>query len=166
MPVCRECGRLNAADVPLCEKCGAAMSANTPTKQKDAEGELLDQLQQLLHQGRKIDAIKVYREHSGAGLAQAKEFVESLAAGEQPRASNVDDAFERELLNLLRACEKIQAIKIYRDRTGVGLKEAKDAVESLAKRHGVPVSSGCGGAALVLLAAALVLGGSAIAFAL
>ncbi|GIJ61061.1 hypothetical protein Vau01_085770 [Virgisporangium aurantiacum] len=37
----------------------------------------------------------------------------------------------------LVAGNKIQAIKIYRERTGVGLKEAKDAVEDIARRHGI-----------------------------
>jgi ribosomal protein L7/L12 len=34
--------------------------------------------------------------------------------------------------SLLMQGKKIQAIKVYRDLTGVGLKEAKDAVEQLA----------------------------------
>lgn len=41
------------------------------------------------------------------------------------------------VLNELSAGRKIQAIKKYRDATGVGLKEAKDAVEQLASRHGL-----------------------------
>ena len=40
---------------------------------------------------------------------------------------------EGELLALLRQGQKIQAIKLYRERTGVGLKEAKDVVEALAR---------------------------------
>src|SRR5262245_52198566 len=34
---------------------------------------------------------------------------------------------------------KIQAIKIYRERTGAGLKEAKDAVEQIARERGLDV---------------------------
>jgi ribosomal protein L7/L12 len=33
--------------------------------------------------------------------------------------------------------KKIEAIKIYREQTGVGLKEAKDAVEEMQRRLGV-----------------------------
>lgn len=33
--------------------------------------------------------------------------------------------------------QKIQAIKLYRERTGAGLKEAKDAVEELARQRGI-----------------------------
>lgn len=35
------------------------------------------------------------------------------------------------VLELVRSGQKIEAIKLYRDETGVGLKEAKDFVESL-----------------------------------
>jgi ribosomal protein L7/L12 len=37
----------------------------------------------------------------------------------------------------LAAGRKIEAIKIYRDRTGAGLAEAKQAVEEIARRRGV-----------------------------
>jgi hypothetical protein len=36
-----------------------------------------------------------------------------------------------EIMELMKAGQKIQAIKLYRQQTGVGLKEAKDYVESL-----------------------------------
>ncbi len=36
----------------------------------------------------------------------------------------------------LAAGKKIEAIKLYRERTGVGLKEAKDATEEIARCHG------------------------------
>ncbi|WP_442877600.1 ribosomal protein L7/L12 [Dactylosporangium sp. AC04546] len=41
------------------------------------------------------------------------------------------------LLDELQAGRKIQAIKLYREATGAGLKEAKDAVEALAARYGL-----------------------------
>ena len=39
-----------------------------------------------------------------------------------------------EIVNLLRQGRKIEAIKIYRERTNLGLKEAKDAVEEIERR--------------------------------
>jgi hypothetical protein len=36
-----------------------------------------------------------------------------------------------QVVELMKAGQKIQAIKLYREQTGVGLKEAKDYVESL-----------------------------------
>lgn len=40
--------------------------------------------------------------------------------------------FEEEVRRLLDSGNKIQAIKVYREQTGLGLTEAKDAVEALA----------------------------------
>ena len=40
------------------------------------------------------------------------------------------------IVDAIRAGNKIQAIKLWRERTNVGLKEAKDAVESLARSMG------------------------------
>src|SRR5690349_4130205 len=41
------------------------------------------------------------------------------------------------VLQELEQGRKIQAIKLYREQTGVGLKEAKDAVEELARLRGL-----------------------------
>jgi hypothetical protein len=39
------------------------------------------------------------------------------------------------IVELMRAGKKINAMKLYRERTGVSLKEAKDVVERLAAEH-------------------------------
>ncbi len=44
------------------------------------------------------------------------------------------ESSDEEILDLIRRNQKIQAIKLYRERTGVGLKEAKDAIDALAIR--------------------------------
>ena len=48
---------------------------------------------------------------------------------------------------MLKRNELIPAIKRYREQTGCGLKESKDAVEALAARHGIvrPQRAGCAG---------------------
>lgn len=67
---------------------------------------------------------------------------------------NSQSELEKQLLDLMRQGRKIDAIKLYRERTHQGLKEAKDAVEALASHHGIPVTrSGCAGLVLLLLAA-------------
>ena len=43
---------------------------------------------------------------------------------------------QEEVLELLQQGQKIQAIKLYREITGVGLKEAKDEVEEMARQRG------------------------------
>ena len=79
------------------------------------------------------------------------------AAREFPPA----DTLEGRVLRMLQQGQKIPAIKLYREETGVWLKEAKDAVESLGRQYGLNVGgSGCAGAALVACAivAAIVCG--------
>ncbi len=79
--------------------------------------------------------------------------------GEQPAQTPSDpetappDEFEAQLLAELQAGRKIPAVKLYREKTRVGLKEAKDAVEQLAAKHGV-TSQGGGCAGVLLLAVA------------
>ena len=46
---------------------------------------------------------------------------------------------EPDVVQELMQGRKIQAIKIYRERTGVGLAEAKDAVERIARERGLDV---------------------------
>lgn len=97
-------------------------------------GELERQVRSLLAQGRKIEAVKFYRDHTGASLAAAKDVVEAMqAVAATPSRLGGDE--EAELLWLLRQGQKLEAIKLYRDRKGVALLEAKQAVESLAMKH-------------------------------
>src|SRR3989442_1151660 len=61
---------------------------------------------------------------------------------------------EAQVLSLLSQGQKIGAVKLYREGTGVGLKEAKEAVEDLAARRGIvpPGGSGCLGVILIVAA--------------
>jgi len=102
---------------------------DTPSLQK-----LLDDIKAQIAAGNKIAAIQFYREATGAGLAEAKQAVELIAAGKPPPSgaapSLAADAMQ-EVSALLMAGKKIEAIRVYRTATGVGLKEAKDAVDAL-----------------------------------
>ncbi len=124
------------------------------------------ELRALLAEGRKIEAIKLYRQETGAGLAKAKKAVEALERGE-PRApdNKADASLEADLLPLLQQGRKIEAVKLYRERTNTGLKEAKEAVESLAADRGIlpRQKAGCLGALLLL--GLLAAGATAIAAA-
>ena len=83
------------------------------------------------------------------GLAEAKAAVETLAAGGTP-AAKAEPGADDDLLEFVRAGKKITAIKMYRERYHVGLKEAKDAVEALAAEHGIAAQrSGCAGVVLL-----------------
>ncbi|HEV2969527.1 MAG TPA: ribosomal protein L7/L12 [Pirellulales bacterium] len=114
------------------------------------DANLAADLRDLLAAGRKIEAIKRYREATGVGLAEAKsvidELIEKLARGApRPADASGESDFEQEIVSLLEQGRKIAAIKVYRERTGAGLKEAKEAVEAVAANRGIvaPSRSGC-----------------------
>lgn len=105
------------------------------------DAELLDEVTSWIRADKKIMAIKVYRERTGATLQEAKERVEAIARQLQPEAPREMmnlDALGKQMVALLARREKIQAIKLYRAQIGVGLKEAKDAVERL--EAGMPLT--------------------------
>jgi len=87
-----------------------------------------------LQAGNKIEAIKLCREATGLGLAEAKDFVERLATSPDAPLSPAPIAGALSpVADLLFAGQKIQAIKLYREQVqpGAGLAEAKQAVERL-----------------------------------
>ena len=64
-------------------------------------------------------------------------------------------SYEAEVLVTAQESGKIQAIKKYRELTGKGLKDAKEAVEALLEREGVVPNSrsGCSAMLIVLMIA-------------
>lgn len=98
------------------------------------------EVQHMLHQQLRIQAIKVYREHTGVGLREAitavDQMAEELPVGSEPHpfeAPPVAAYPSEEVRRLLMERKKIQAIKVYREQTGVGLREAKNAVDQMEK---------------------------------
>ncbi|GAA4215048.1 ribosomal protein L7/L12 [Actinocatenispora rupis] len=100
----------------------------------DTSGDGMAEVVRLARTDRKIQAIKLYRDLTHVGLKEAKDSVERLMVGlppvEAPRPEPSGDGMA-EVVRLARTDRKIQAIKLYRDLTHVGLKEAKDSVERL-----------------------------------
>lgn len=86
----------------------------------------------------KIEAIKAYRLATGLGLKESKDAVDAWLEGHPafPQASTaappVAAGFPPQVAAILRERpnDKISAIKVYRETTGLGLKESKDAVEA------------------------------------
>jgi ribosomal protein L7/L12/tRNA A-37 threonylcarbamoyl transferase component Bud32 len=97
-----------------------------------------------------VAAIKRYREAvPEAGLAEAREYVLRLFKSLRAEHPN---SLESEVLALMQGRQKIEAVGLYRAQTGVGLKEAKDAVEALAAKHGIrPKGTGCAGMVLLIV---------------
>ncbi|HLG76528.1 MAG TPA: ribosomal protein L7/L12 [Ktedonobacteraceae bacterium] len=87
----------------------------------------------LLERRQKLQAIKLYRESTGVGLKEAKEAVEAIERTMGGPRNGVEGGLvdPDELQRLILAGKKIEAIKYYREQTGAGLREAKDAVDWL-----------------------------------
>jgi ribosomal protein L7/L12 len=124
--------------------------------------ETLEAIRSALAAGRKIDAIKLYREASGAGLAEAKNFVERLERGASVDANEINglsDEIVQQIQAAVFAGQKIEAIRLHRTATGMGLKESKDFVEALEARlrslspgeFAPPRQKGCSMMLLVML---------------
>jgi ribosomal protein L7/L12 len=85
---------------------------------------------ELLNAGNKIEAIKRLRGTTGLGLKEAKDLIESYERGEAAplsgfekpagRGTNLSYDLPREAIDALRGGNKIEAIKIVRESTGVG----------------------------------------------
>ena len=57
---------------------GGAVAAEVEGQELDIDAAVLDECRRLSDNGQKIEAIKVLREATGLGLAEAKQVVESL----------------------------------------------------------------------------------------
>lgn len=98
------------------------------------------EVQSLLVQGRKMEAIKLLKERSGIPLEAAKTAVEAIeklgtlgtaTLSITTNTTTLSQQDTAEIQRLIRQGEKIAAIKLIRDRTGLGLKEAKDVADQL-----------------------------------
>ncbi|BCJ76267.1 hypothetical protein CS0771_58110 [Catellatospora sp. IY07-71] len=102
---------------------------------------LSQQVWLLMSQGRKIHAVKLWREATGVPLADAVRAVERIAAGGAPPrqlapadpqlAALLGPQVLADAQQLKRQGRAIQAIKLVREQTGVTLREAKDFVDHL-----------------------------------
>lgn len=118
MPKCRICKHNNPAGIDRCQNCGTWLEQGVPT--------------------------------TLAGQRQ-----ESSPASEEPAPD--PRSLEGQVLALLQGQKKIPAIKLYREKTGAGLKQAKDAVEALAAKHGISPGAGCAGMVLLLVAVSTII---------
>jgi ribosomal protein L7/L12 len=93
----------------------------------------------LIAQGRKIEAIKLMREANGLSLEAARDSVEAIeqhgrpTLGEMGMMSTIRLAqqLSKEVHELVASGQKVEAIRLVRDQTGLGLKEAKELVDRL-----------------------------------
>ena len=77
-----------------------------------------------------IQAIKLLRQSTGLGLKEAKERVDQQTLGMRAHVpqSPAPHALPSNVVDALSRGDKIDAIRLLREATGLGLKEAKDVV--------------------------------------
>lgn len=137
--------------VPVMRSSTASPTTATPA---GISPEVIAQIDRLMAAGQKIQAIKVLRDHAKLGLKEAKDRIDhwsisttaahiaavsntsptrsSIPAAHSPgpARSTVPAAVAGEVDRLIAGNQKIAAIKLVRQHTGLGLKEAKDIVDS------------------------------------
>lgn len=96
------------------------------------------EVRRLASAGQKIDAIRMYRRLTGTGLYDANQAIEKFSATGvldfTPGAAAPAPEPDEEVAALVRDNKLIDAIKVYREKHGVDLLTAKNAVEKLAGR--------------------------------
>ncbi len=97
------------------------------------KSELPDDVLGALGNGQTIEAIKLLRAATGLGLKEAKDLIDAYQQG-KPLSVQIASAIDQlpaSVMAALQSGNKIDAIKQLREQTGLGLKEAKDAVEAM-----------------------------------
>ena len=129
-----------------------------------------DRIAALIRQGKKIEAIKLLRETTGVSLKRAKAEIDRLeadlnqSAGTTPPSASTSDgrgrAVQQDVEALVQQGRRIEAIKLLRESTGLGLKEAKAQIDAMGGNR----SSGCLSAIALLATAGLVIIGAFAGF--
>lgn len=136
---------------PTMARSVASTSTSTASASQLTPGAIAE-IDRLVAAGHKINAIKLYRQHTGVRLQEAKDRIDHwsvsttaphLAAVSNASAvrssitatpSSVRGALPApvasEVDRLIAGDQKIHAIKLVREHTGLGLKQAKDVVEA------------------------------------
>jgi ribosomal protein L7/L12 len=96
----------------------------------------------LVQGGRQIEAIRLVRKHTGVGLVEARDYVRALEQSAPPTHLShgapppaVDPELERQVRDLINDKQKIAAVKLVREQTGWGLREAKDYVDAVERTN-------------------------------
>jgi ribosomal protein L7/L12 len=113
----------------------------------DPRAPLPEPVRQALAQGHMIEAIKLLRA-TGLGLKEAKDLIDIHQMG-----GDVPPSFDSTMpagtlspnvIDAIRRGDQVDAIRLLRDQTGMGLKEAKDTVEAYELAHPAPAKASPG----------------------
>lgn len=125
---------------------------NTDSDFEDNPGFDIIEIHQLVKSGKKLEAVKLVKDATGWGLKEAKDYIDNLggAIDFANTKSNVYESRDVNGLNidlepvkeLLRNGRKLEAIKYFRDQSGLGLKESHEFIEQMASGKTVSYSGG------------------------
>ncbi len=138
--------KLAACDTKLANSLETSKDSSSAVKlSRDV---LEEQIKLLIAQRKKIEAIKLLRKQADIGLKAAKDAIDAveksgglvIPGSEATGASDIAELDSRspgsdleKVKQLIRAGKKIDAVKLVRERTGLGLEEAKSEVDRLAR---------------------------------
>jgi ribosomal protein L7/L12 len=88
-------------------------------------------IRDLIKAGRIDEAVEVYRKFAGVDEYTARDAVAEIEHETESKEAN--PVAEAHLRELILKGNKIQAVKEYRESSGLGLKEAKDAIDEMEK---------------------------------
>jgi len=135
----------------------------------------VNQIRSKLAAGRKLVAVKMYKDWTGSSLVDAKNSVERLQAGNQMGVAEFGNELESDQLDkILDAIEqgrKLNAVKLYKESAGASLMDAKEFIERLMKEleiedpGSVPGAQGCASMVLLLVFALLLISAAALPLA-
>ncbi len=112
--------------------------AKAPHQEYAIPNDLQSEINTLVVQNKKIAAIKRVRKHTGWGLKQAKDYIDSLSVRDFDATTiaslrNITPELDDKLKKLVLQNHKIDAIRLLRKQSGMDLKESKDYIDRLEK---------------------------------
>ncbi|MFJ4175508.1 ribosomal protein L7/L12 [Microbacterium sp. NPDC089696] len=149
--VIRSAVRSMRPTVPEQPRTSASTATAFVTAPAVLPAEVTARIDRLVEADQRIQAIKVYRDHTGVGLREAKERIDQWAVSttgtptpgapspsvETPSAvrAALPADVAAEIDRLVAREQKISAIKVLREHAGLGLKESKDLIEAWPTTH-------------------------------
>ncbi len=130
----------------IVDKIAASKSENlinlnfSETKKGNLEFDL-EKVNELLKQGRKLEAVKIISENKKIDLKTAKDIVDKIAASKSEDLVNLNFSETKKgnlefvlvkVTELVKQGSKLEAVKIIRENTTIDLKTAKDIVDKIA----------------------------------
>ena len=91
-------------------------------------------LRDLVAGGSIDEAIDIYQKFAGVDYYSAKDAVGAIQSELEGGDGGETDDLDARVARLVADGHKIEAVKLYREATGLGLKEAKDAVDEIQRQ--------------------------------